>query len=94
MPKNYQELLDLEKRFEHYLQSMGVKKEELTPYRLVELRSAFMGGLSSAIVLVNQDLDGLNEMQSMNCLAHVLFQVDGFWKNQAVSPYPSLSLEY
>lgn len=94
MPKNYEELLDLEKRFEHYLRSIELKKEDLAPYRLRELRVAFMSGLSSAIVLMNQDLDGLNEMQGMNCLVHILFQVDGFWKNQAVNPYPTLSLDY
>lgn len=94
MPKNYGELLDLEKRFEHYLQSMELKKVDLAPYRIMELRRAFMGGLSSAIVLMNQDLDGLNELEGMNSLAHVLFQIDGFWKNESISPYPPLSLDY
>ena len=94
MPKNYQDLLDLEKRFESYLAALELKKEDLAPYRLVELRMAFMGGLSSAIVLLNQDLDGLTDTEGVNCMAHLLFQVDAFWKNQPVSPYPSLALDY
>lgn len=90
MPKNYQELLDLEKRFEHYLESLG--KEELAPYRLAEIRMAFMAGFSSAVVLLNQDLDGLNDLEGINCMAHMLLQIDEYWKSSPVNPYPSLAV--
>ena len=92
MPKNYEKLLDLEKRFEHYLQSMELKKEDLAPYRIMELRRAFMGGLSSAVVLLNQDLDGLDDLEGINCMAHMLLQIDEYWKSSPVNPYPSLAI--
>lgn len=93
MPKNYRELLTLEKRFEQYLQTMELKKEELAPYRIMELRRAFMAGFSSALVLFNQDLNGLDDLEGINCMAHVFLQVDSYWKTESVNPYPSLSLD-
>lgn len=80
MPKNYADLLNLEKRFEHYLELSRLKKEEMSPIQLQEARRAFFAGLASMMTLLTVDLDGLTENESINCLSFLMIEIDKFWQ--------------
>lgn len=90
MPKNYADLLNLEKRFEQYLELVGLDKFALSPIQLTETKRAFMGGIGSTLVLMMQDIDGLNEEESINSLSSLMVQVDNFWRNESGLNIPSI----
>lgn len=92
MPKNYADLTDIDKRFDEYLVLVELKKDELSQVQLQELERAFMGGLGSALVLLLQDMDGLNEVEQINSLWLVMQKVSDFWSKQACTPFPLLNL--
>lgn len=79
MPKNYADLFDLEKRFEHYLELVQLDKKKMSDIQLTETRRAFFGGIGSAFVALNADLDGLNEEAAMEVLVYLTTQVAEFW---------------
>ena len=79
MPKNYADLFDIEKRFEHYLEIVQLDKSKMSPIQLIETRRAFWGGMGSAFVALNNDLNGLDEEASLEVLIHLTMQVSQFW---------------
>lgn len=84
MPKNYADLFNLENRFEHYLELVKLDKAKMSDVQLVETKRAFMGGFGSAIVALNNDLDGLNESEAILTLESLFWQIAEFWTKESI----------
>lgn len=75
-------LFNLESNFQHYLETVGLKENEMYPRQRTEIKRAFYGGCGEILTLLLHKISQLDDDAAEEQLSDLVNQVSDFWLSE------------